>query len=60
MDVPIHVPNSVEFHTLIEELKNQTSVVAQRFEERMVAQLKVMVGQIKIMAKKTKTKANQA
>ena len=60
MDVHIHVPNSIEFHTLIEELKNQTLVVAQRFEERMVAQPKVMVGQIKFMAKKTKVKANQA
>ena len=49
-----HVPNAVEFQVLIDELKKHNTLVAQHFDERMVAQSKAQVDQIKNLAEKNK------
>ena len=60
MDVPIHIPNVVEFQALIDELKNHNSLDAQCFEERMATQTKILADQVKFMAEKTKAMSDYA
>ena len=61
MDVPIHSPNAIKkFQDLSEALKIQNLVTTQRLEERMAAQAKALVDQVKILAKKTKAMVDHA
>ena len=58
--MPTHVPNVVEFQVLIDKLKNHNTLAAQRFDEIMDAQSKVLVDQIKSLAEKTKVMSEYA
>ena len=63
VDAPIHFPNAIrEFQALIEELKNQSVMIAQRLDERMAKQIKAMADQVNInvMVEQTKAIVKQA
>ena len=55
-----HDPNAIGFQALIDKLKKQNILAAQHFDERMVAQSKAKVEQIKILAEKTKVMSDYA
>ena len=61
VDAPIHFPNAIrEFQALIEELKSQSVMIAQRLDERMAKQTKAMADQVNVMVEQTKAIVKQA